>query len=210
MRSFCMFREDVRSPIFESHYNLFTGTIDNVPLDKFECKLPSYFSTDYQVPVNYSLHLPKEYYIMALTLTNGLVAFNFYDVGVTVISKSGVFVMLLEGCTIKSHENVSIEEENVFKYDKFPIGVYKTVVRQLDVPQTSCYLLVDSNGNFLTDQGLVTSSIKEVKERTIDELNKMPGIIPVYREGFDGMLMNSLDEQYKFKVKDNKVYYTKL
>lgn len=209
MKSFCMFREDTLSPIFESQYNLLTGVIENVPVDKFKCILPTYFSTDYQVPVNYNLHLAKEYYIMALQLTNGLLAFNFYDIGVTVVAKSGVYVLLLEGCSLKFHDNVSLEGQNIFNYDKFPIGTYKTVVRQLDVPQTPCFLVVDSEGNFLTEHGVV-SSTKIVKGRTVEELVDLKGTIGAYREGFDGMLLNSLDEQFKFKVTGDRLTYIKV
>lgn len=209
MISFCMFREDIRSPIFESKYDLKEGTIANIPEEKFKCVIPSYFSTDYEVPVNYSLPLSKEYYIMALQLTNGLVTFNFYDIGVTVIAKSGIYVLLIESLKIQFHDTVSIEDQNVFNYNKYLIGVYKTVVRQLDVPQNICFLLVDSDGIFLTEQGTVSINDK-VKERSVEEISSMKGIVGIYRQGYDGLLLNSLDDLYKFKVIGSKFHYTKV
>lgn len=203
MKSHCLFREDVKSPIFESVYDFNTGQINNVPPTKFKYVLPDFFIREYDLPVNYGLSIPREYYILALQITNGLVAVNFYDVGVTVITKDSIVVLFFEGLSTKYYEDLNMFKGNIFNYNKSYVGVYKTVVIQLDIPQNQCYLVVDDQGDFVTNKGIVKTGITNFK--SLDEVMEIPGCVPAWRDGFDGILYDNDNCLRKFKIEDDKV-----
>lgn len=205
MKSYCIFREEYNAPLFESLYDLKTGLIDSVPSDKFEYKLPKLFVDEYTVPANFGLSHSKEFYILALKLTNGLLATNFYDIGITVFTRSNVIVMFLDGCNLKVYEDIDLSSQNIFRYNKFPIGMYKTIVRQLDISETQCCLYVDDKGFFLTDEGVVATFI--TTPRKLEEVYSIKGLIPAWRDGYDGILINNRNEHKIYKAVNGSVKY---
>lgn len=204
MKSYCMFRESVNAPIFESSYIFETGEILRVPVEKFLYKLPEEFSTRFDTPSGYGIPASKDYYVLALQLTGGLVALNFYDVGITVITKSKIFVFFFADKSIKEYQDID-SSANVFKYDKTVIGIYKTVVRQLGVSQRKCSLIVDNAGDFVTNTGVVNTGV--VYKPTVDELKLVGSGVSQWLKGYDGVLINNDGVPVTFKVNNNKIEY---
>lgn len=199
MKSLCLFREDVNSPIFESEFDYYSGTIKNVPEDKFQINLDSYFIDRYEVPRDMLTPFDRSYYVMALKYTDGLFATRFYDIGVTVVSKDSISILLLKDLSITEYPDKK-PKGNIFNYKKFPIGRYKTVVNQLDVRNPIYFLTVDEEGTFLTNNGVVSSGI--TTSRTHEELLNLQGFVKTVREGFDGILLDNSGTLKKFIVSD--------
>lgn len=205
MKSFCVFREEINSPIFESEYDFRSGLINGVTSDKFQYKVPWEFIDRFELSPDFGSAQYREYYMLALQYTNGLVAFNFYDVGITVISKDSVYVMFLEGFNVNHYLDIG-NSGNIFKYPKYPIGLYKTVVRQLDVSQSQCCLYVDDNGRFLHENGTVSVYKRGFsKDLSVEEILSIKGAVTAWRDGYDGVLLDSEKEPFKFKVRGNHV-----
>lgn len=203
MKSYCVFREDVNSPIFSSNYDFNKGTIDCVPTNKFCVKLPKYFYSEFQTPLLFGSPFNESFYIMALQATKGLMATNFYDVGVTVVSKDEVNLLLLNNRSIKPKE-VDMSSFNVFNYKKVPIGVYKTLVKQFDVEQNFCFLNVcEEDKKFLTDTGEVDTGLTVLNN--VSEHGKISSHIRAWRDGYDGILLDDDCIQRRYKIKQNKV-----
>ena len=197
MTSFCMFREDEYAPIYESVYDFSTGTIQNVPISKFLCHLPDYFSTEFDVPVNYGMRFDRAFYVLALQLTRGLAAFNFYDVGVTVLSREGVFVLLKEGTNLKYFDDTQKYVTDVFSYKKNYIGTYKTLVTQFDVPMAHSLLVADDEGNILTNKGVIKYGVTSgVDKMELFNLN----CIKVWRNGLDGVILTDTGDFVPYKI----------
>jgi hypothetical protein len=201
VKSYCIFREDIHSPIFESEYDLNTGLIDNIPDYKFKCKLSKYFINEFDVPEDYGSRFMKEYYIKAIQMCNGLIAFNFYDAGITVITKNSIFVYFIENGVIREYKE---EFKNIspFNYNKNYIGTYKTEVIQFDIEHNFCLLCVDNEGVLLTENGEIRTDI--VNFRGFSDILNISGSISIWRDGFDGLLYDNENNLLRYKLfKDN-------
>lgn len=205
MKSFCMFRETISSPLFETIYDFETGTLECVGTDKFEFKLEDYYYKQYKTPMGYGSPVARDYYVLALQLTNGLFAVNFYDIGIISVAQGEIFIILFEGLRVESKQKFKPEQFNLFNYPMFPIGMYKTVVRQLSIVQQQCCLMVGENGEFVTNHGVVRTGVVVPRDKT--EVYSMTGLVSVWRKGYDGILYDNDGIQRIYKVDRNEIKY---
>ena len=201
-KSFCIFREDVNAPIFESEIDFTTGCIKNIPKEKFNCKLPDYFYKDFKTPPNFNGKFDKSYYIMALYQTKSLVAFNFYNVGITCLTTQGIVVMLIEDKMLKHYDNTAQYTTNLFNYKKKYIGSYKAVLTQFDIPINFSVLTVDEEGKTLTSTGVIDTGFKDGK--TLEEIGKVSSI-KAWRDGYDGIILDKDNNLFNYRFINNKL-----
>lgn len=202
MKFFCMFRENIDSPVFESMYDFNTGCIDNVPKSKFNVILDDYFWNDGYNPHDFGLPHDYSFYMMALQLTKGLFVVNYYDVGITVVSKEGIYLFLLGDKTCKYCGEFDCAEFNLFNYKKTRIGMFKTEVSQLDVSRDFNFLYIDDQGRFLTSEGIVDTGI--TRKEDVDLKIIMQGCIPAWRNGYDGIVYDE-NNKYYYKIDGTKI-----
>lgn len=184
--TYCLFRETVNSPLFESRYDFNTGLIDGISKSKFHVKLGRYF-TGFAIPENFILPENKSLYIYALKMLNGLVAFRYYDVGIVVLSKQGVYMVSNETKDFGLYNEEIIGDYLLFNYPHIRIGVYKTVIKQFDIPENSCYLYTDLEGNYLTDKGVVSTGVTKDIGDDIKKIDKFS----VFKEGYSGCYIDN-------------------
>lgn len=199
MKTFCMFREDIKSPIFESIYSYNNGSIEFIPENKFKCILPDLYYKKFDDPC--FMH-NKYLYVKAMNRTGALFACNFYDIGITIIGKDFVGIMFISDYDLKMQE-VDTSSFNLFDYNKFSIGLYKTKVNQVEEAQTFVRLLVDEEGVFLNEKGIVNTNI--TKFYSEEYINSIKGIVKVWRDGYDGILIDNKKSMYIYNIVNNGV-----
>lgn len=202
IESFCIFREDVNAPIFESKIDFRSGCIKNIPKEKFHCDLPKHFYEEFTTPISFSGMFDKSFYIKALYETKALVAFNFYNVGITCLTPQGIIVVLNQDGMFKDYVDTEKYMKNLFNYKKHYIGSYKAVLTQFDIPINFVALTVDEEGKTLTSEGVIDTGFKDGK--TLSKIGKAPSI-KAWRDGYDGIILDKDNNLYKYKFINNGI-----
>lgn len=197
IKSYCMFRECPDAPIFTSEYDFEKGVIDCVPESKFKVQLPDYYYKEFVREPDFGMTFDKSLYIEALSVTGGLFATNFYDVGITVLTSEATYLFLFENSSA-TLKGVNPSSFNVFNYNKTAIGVYKTVMYQMDFQQNFCFLYVDDDGKFLHNKGEIETGFSAINP--IDKSNALSGCVNAWRSGYDGVIVDESNSKKEFKV----------
>ena len=200
-KSFCLFRESALSPIFESSYDYETGTIEGVPESKFKAKVDARMYS--YAPSQFVPHKNADYgmYYYVLMFTGALMVTNYYDIGYMAIGPGDKLDLYLSGINEFQRPDYVIEDSFVvFPYEKFPIGTYKTVMRQYRVENNYSVLYCDKNGEMLTSNGVVKIPIENPKSCALPLEGIVKGSIRAWRNNYDGMVSVGNDTKLPYNI----------
>lgn len=194
----CIYRESITSPLFVGKYNTDTGTIDNISKDKFFVQLDDdYYSKYESSDLLKSLTIDFAYDINMMYTYNALVCFNYYDIGIVLLSEDGIYIVTYYNNMLYYKGKLN-SNSVLFDYNKIHIGIYKTKLLQLDYDQSWCYLNVDSNGLVLHEGNIVKFPYEDYKELNV----KTDGtLIKALREDNDGVYYSKSGKFKPYKLR---------